>query len=164
MNTMVFFSLILISVCIYYGVKAGFLKLVLPILANIVSILFLCLTRDLWADVLFEWVLQDISLIIVRIVVLALLYIIVMALIKLVIASLHILSKLPVLHFFDRVLGIVAGAVQGVLILWLVLAVVFLLKDTELGLWAVPQINETSWLAFLYDNNLIVYIISGFIK
>ena len=163
MNTMLFFCSIIVCVNLYYGVKRGFVKMILPLLANIIALIFFSCTRGLWVRILFEWVFDEASLIVVRIIVLLLIYIVVMALVKLLIASLNLLTKLPVLHFFNKVLGVVTGAAQGVLLMWLFFAIVFLLKDTPFGIWALHEIEEQTYLSFLYQHNLVTYIIAEFV-
>lgn len=162
MNTIIFFSLVVLTVNIYYGVKRGFVRMILPLLANITAMLLLGATRGLWGNVLTKWVFADLSLVLVRLLVLVLLYIIVAALMKLLIVSLRILTKLPVLHLFNRLLGIAAGMVSGILCIWIFFAIVYICRDMQLGVWAIPQLQENPILFYMYEHNLITYIISDF--
>ncbi|MBE5872586.1 MAG: CvpA family protein [Lachnospiraceae bacterium] len=160
MNTIIFLTWILFGVNIYYGVKRGFVKMILPLLANILTMLLIGITKELWHDVFFKWVLQDISLVFVRIVVIALLYLIAMSLIKLAMVALRLFSKVPVVSFADHLLGCLAGGVAGFLWLWGFLALTYLMQNAGLGRWALPQIGQSGFLQFLYDHNLITYIIN----
>ena len=160
MNTIIFLTWILFGVNIYYGMKRGFIKMILPLLANILTLLLFGITKELWHDVFFEWVLQDISLVFVRIIVIGLLYLIALSLIKLAMVALRIFSKVPVISLLDHLLGCLTGVLAAFLWLWGFLAVVYLLQSTELGEWALPQIGQSRFLQFLYERNLITYILN----
>lgn len=162
MNSIFFFLIIVFIINIYYGLKKGFVAMMLPVLSNIVTLIILGCTRPLWSVVLTQWVFQDFSLILVRIVVLVLLYIILIAIVKLIIASLHILSKLPIIRFVNKLLGIVAGALAVVLEVWAFLALIYVFRDSAFGTWALPQIKQSQQLMFMYDHNLITYIVADF--
>lgn len=163
MNTIIFFVLVILFVNVYYGMKRGFVKSMLPLLTNLITIILLSCTRSVWGSVLTKWVLADSSLFIVRIVVLVLIYLIVVSLMKLLIVSLRIITKLPVLHFFDKIFGLFTGAAIGMLWIWSFLAIVYILKDTAFGSWALVQIQENATIQFLYQHNLITYIVAEFV-
>jgi hypothetical protein len=145
---------------IYYGIKRGLVKMFLPILTNLIVLLLFSAARGLWGSVLTKWVFADLSLVMVRIIVLVLLYAVVVICLKLLAASLHLLTKLPLLHFANRLLGVCAGFVSGILWLWLFLALIYIAKDTQLGEWALPQIQQSTILISLYEHNLITYIVA----
>lgn len=160
MNTVIFFVLIVLAVNLYYGVRRGFVRMVLPLLTNIATLVLLSCTRKLWGEILTKWVFADLSLVAARIVVLVLLYVAAAAAVRLFIISLNIMTKLPILHFFNRLLGIAAGVVSGILCIWVFFAVIYICRDMQFGAWALLQIQESPVLLFLYENNLITYILA----
>lgn len=160
MNTIIFFTLVILTVNLYYGMKRGFVRMVLPLLTNVATIVLLSCTRELWGKVITKWVFADLSLVAARIVVLVLLYVAAAAAVRLLIISLNIMTKLPVLHFFNRFLGILAGLISGILWIWIFFAVIYICRDMRPGVWALLQIQENPALLFMYENNLITYILA----
>lgn len=134
-----------------------------PLLINLLAMILLSCTRSLWGSVLTKWVFADLSLIVARIVVLVLLYCLAALLVKFAVASLNLLTKLPVLHFLDKLLGTCTGFVSGMLCIWVFLALVYIMRETAFGIWALPQIEENTTMFFLYEHNLITYIVAEFV-
>ena len=162
MNSLTIIIIILSVINIYFGLKKGFVAMMLPVLTNIVTLVLLSCTRSLWSEVVMKWVLRDVSLIMARVVVLILLYIILIAIIKFVIASLHILTSLPLIRTVNKLLGVIAAIMAVMLEVWAFFALVYVLREGALGNWALPQIMQNEQLVFLYDHNLVTYIISDF--
>lgn len=69
--------------------------------------------------------------------------------------TLDLLTKLPVLHQVNTWLGIVAGAAEGLLIVWIFFTVVTMFAATEFGQNMLGMITENQFLQFLYDKNVI---------
>lgn len=72
---------------------------------------------------------------------------------------LNIISKLPVLHQINTLAGVAAGALEGLVIVWIFFIVITMFGTTEFGREALTLISENPILSFLYDSNLL----SGFI-
>lgn len=163
MNTLEIAAIIVIVCCIFYGKMRGLVGMLLPLVANLITLIILGTTKRMWKDVFFTWVLEDINLIGIRILVIVILYVILMLAIKFVIAALKILAKLPLIKEGNKILGVVAGMVQGLLLIWAFLAIVQVFQGTGLGVQMLPMIKESRVISFLYDNNLITYVISDLI-
>lgn len=163
MSTVVFIVLLIFGVNIYYGIRYGFVRMIVPLLSNVVSIFLLVMTKQLWKDVMIKWVFAEMSLIIARIVVLILLYVIILGIIKLIVLALKMASKLPVLHFMDKVLGVVTGVIAGLLWVWLFLAIVYVFRDNAAFIYFVEQAKENAFVGFLYEHNLIAYLVGEFV-
>lgn len=133
--------------------------MLLPLVANLIAIILLGATKKMWKDVFFTWVLADIQLIVVRIVVIVILYLIIMLAIKFLFAALKILTRFPIIREGNRLLGFVAGVVQGALIIWAFLAIVQLCETSAFGVQMLEMINASVPLKFLYHNNLITYVV-----
>lgn len=163
MSTVVFIVLLIFGVNIYYGIRYGFVRMIVPLLSNVVSIFLLVMTKQLWKDVMIKWVFAEMSLIIARIVVLILLYVIILGIIKLIVLALKMASMLPVLHFMDKVLGVVTGVIAGLLWVWLFLAIVYVFRDNAAFIYFVEQAKENAFVNFLYEHNLIAYLVGEFV-
>ena len=76
---------------------------------------------------------------------------------------LNIVTKLPVLHGFNRVMGVGAGVVQGLLVLWLAAVVLTIFCTSKSAQPVMDAIYANKYLTFLYENNGILYFISYFL-
>ncbi len=65
-------------------------------------------------------------------------------------------SKLPIIGPTDKMLGLIAGGVKGLLYCWIILAVVAMLALTGTNTELVAMVNASPILAWLYENNFIV--------
>lgn len=68
---------------------------------------------------------------------------------------LDLLSKLPVLHQINTIFGVLMGAVEGLVILWIVFVVITMLGSTDFGRSCLTMIGESKILSFLYDSNVL---------
>lgn len=74
---------------------------------------------------------------------------------------LDLLSKLPVLHQINTLFGVVIGALEGLVILWIVFIVITMLGSTGFGQACMAMISESKILSFLYDSNILSKILLG---
>lgn len=75
---------------------------------------------------------------------------------RVVVYILGIISDLPVVGGMNRLAGGVLGLGTGLVIVWVLLAVVTLLYQTTLGASCMQDIARSEILTFLYDNNLLM--------
>ena len=74
---------------------------------------------------------------------------------------LDLLSKLPVLHQINTLAGAAIGALEGMVILWIVFIVITMLGSTEFGQNCLTMIGESEILSFLYDSNVLSKFLLG---
>ena len=74
---------------------------------------------------------------------------------------LDLLSKLPVLHQINTLFGVAIGALEGLVILWIVFVVITMLGSTGFGQASMAMISESKILSFLYDSNILSKILLG---
>ena len=70
------------------------------------------------------------------------------------------IAKLPLIGFANKVLGLVAGAANGLLIVWIAFYLVAVLCATQLGGTIITHIYASEFLTFLYENNLVLSILT----
>lgn len=70
------------------------------------------------------------------------------------------IAKLPLIGFANKVLGLVAGAANGLLIIWIAFYLVAVLCTTELGSTIITHIYASEFLTYLYENNIILSILT----
>lgn len=69
--------------------------------------------------------------------------------------TLDIISKLPVLHQINILAGAGAGAIEGLVLVWIGFIVITMLGSTTFGQEALGLITENELLSFLYNNNIL---------
>lgn len=79
---------------------------------------------------------------------------------KIVIHLLDLIARLPVIKGVNRLFGAVAGLVEGLLVVWLLLFIVTLACTSQWGQQAMNSIHQSQLLTFLYQHNGIVYIVN----
>lgn len=73
---------------------------------------------------------------------------------------LDVISKLPVINQINKLTGLIAGFVKGMIVIWLLSIVLLMFSGTELGKSCFEMINESSFLGLIYNNNFILYFIT----
>lgn len=75
---------------------------------------------------------------------------------------LGIVSKIPILSGVNRILGLFAGALNGMLLIWIAFYFIAVCSSSEIGTALVSYIYESSFLTTIYENNLVLTIITNF--
>lgn len=66
-----------------------------------------------------------------------------------------LITKLPLLKETNRCLGVLAGTGKGLLAVELVMLLIALGQNTEIGILMINWIYESHVLTFLYENNVV---------
>jgi len=74
---------------------------------------------------------------------------------------LNVISKLPVLHQINTAAGLALGAMEGVVVLWIVFIAITMLGSTGFGQSCMAMISESKILSFLYDSNVLSRFLFG---
>lgn len=80
---------------------------------------------------------------------------------RLIAGLLDLVAKLPVLNTLNRCGGLAAGAVQGILLVWVFFLIITIFCTTDWGRWCMERIAESRVLTYIYDKNLILRLIPG---
>lgn len=89
------------------------------------------------------------------------LFIVLSIIIRVIIALLDIVSRLPIINFLNRTAGTALGAAESIVIIWIASIVITFFGTSAFGEYVFYQINESAFLGFLYNNNLILKIITS---
>lgn len=89
------------------------------------------------------------------IIVFAIMYIILGILFRLV----NGISKLPLINELNKGLGLLFGLLKGVLAVWIFFIAITVLYNTEFAQAAMACVNDSAFLGWLFDNNLIMNIL-----
>lgn len=75
-----------------------------------------------------------------------------------------LMSKLPIIHSVDKLLGIVFGALEVILILWMVYTFIMMMDVGVTGQVILSYTVDSRILTWLYEHNYLAYAIEGFLK
>ena len=73
--------------------------------------------------------------------------------------SAKMISKLPIVHSLDKLLGIVVGILETVLIIWTIYSFNIFRDLGTLGQVIVDCTRDSKILTYLYENNYLAYLI-----
>ena len=85
-------------------------------------------------------------------------------LVKSLAGVLDIVSHLPVVKDVNKALGVMAGGIKGLLIVWLAFYLLAVCITNELAREIFTYVEESPVLLVLYKNNLLLLVIMAFIK
>lgn len=76
---------------------------------------------------------------------------------------LKVVEKLPLIGGINHTLGLFAGLVKGILIIWLAFAIIAMAGTTEIGIALISFIYESPLLVWIYENNFILTVLMAFL-
>lgn len=77
-------------------------------------------------------------------------------------SALNIISKLPVFKSLNRMAGAVLGVIEGFVIVWLFFILISVLPGNDFMESCNNEIEDNAVLTYLYDNNVIMNVVSGY--
>ena len=102
-----------------------------------------------------EYMASQITGIIIKIIAFLLLMIIVFILLRLIIYIIKFVDRIPVIHGINHLLGAVLSLAEALIIIWLLCLLLSLFAGSEFGSDVLRVIHASSFLTFIYENNLI---------
>ena len=78
--------------------------------------------------------------------------------------SAKLISKLPIVHFADKLLGIVFGVFEVVLVLWTLYAFIMMMDIGPIGQIVLSYTEESSIMQWIYRHNYLALGIQRFLK
>jgi Colicin V production protein. len=91
-------------------------------------------------------------------------FIVILILLWVISIALDIISKLPLLNQINKLAGLVAGFVHGVILVWLLFIILTVFSSSEIGQKAMVMISENQFLSLLYNYNYLLNFVIGATK
>ena len=104
---------------------------------------------------------KAVSTLVINIISMVIVFIVVRVLMFIITRTLKFISKLPVIKNVTCILGGAIGAVYGILIVYVLLAVLAFNVAFGSGAGMIKPVKDSYIGAFMYDNNFIVNLVSG---
>ena len=77
---------------------------------------------------------------------------------------LDLIAKLPILSGINKIAGAILGGIEALVFIWIVCIVFTVFSRTGFGSAALTQIDASSWLSWIYDHNMLSYLVLGLIR
>lgn len=152
------FLMIVVIILAVYKVVDGYKKGMVKEIISLVSMAVLCAVAALIAGGVSSYNDGKIFNVVVVVILLVLLGI-AHHLLKLVFFSAKLVSKLPVIHFANKLLGVVFGVFEVVLLLWTVYTFTMMLELGAIGQMIISYTQGNSVLVWIYEHNYLAYLI-----
>lgn len=141
------------------GYKKGMVKAII----SLVSLIILCVVATLLAYGIGSYHQGNFFHVMLVVFLLAILGI-VHHLLDVVFFSAKMVAKLPVIHSADKLLGIVFGALETVLILWTVYTFVMMMNLGMVENYILVSTEQSAFLTWLFQHNYLAYGVSHLLK
>lgn len=77
---------------------------------------------------------------------------------------LNLISKLPLLNEINKTTGLLAGLLSGCIKIWIFFVILTMFSTSTIGANLFEMINTSPLLSFIYDNNLLMKVITNITK
>lgn len=154
--------LVIVAVATFFKMVVGYRRGMVKELVSLVSLVVLCVVAALVAYGVNSYHDGRIFNAIVT-VILLLLLITAHHLLSIVFFSAKLATKLPVVHFLDKLLGIVFGAFEVILVLWTLYALMMMMDIGAIGQFIRENTQKSEILTWIYGHNYLAKGIEGFL-
>lgn len=155
-NILTIILLLLVVFKIVDGYKKGMVKEII----SFISIIITCIVVALIANGVRNYMDGHVINVILAFLLLAVIGI-VHQLLGIVFFSAKLISKLPIVHWADKLLGILVGAAEVLLVLWTIYLLTMLLDMGKVGQLIISYSKDSSILVWLYEHNYLAHILEG---
>ena len=136
------------------GYKKGMVKEII----SFVSLVIMCLVVLLLGSGLHSYMEKEILGVVIAVLLLVILGIAHHAL-KLVFFSAKLISKLPIVHSADKILGMLVGALEVVLVLWTIYTFIMYFEMGMIGNLIIEYSRDSKILTWLYEHNMLAGVV-----
>lgn len=110
-------------------------------------------------DSIQEYIAGFLANICINIVSVLLVFVLTFLIVRFVLKALHLISKLPVLNFMNRFLGLIVGLLKGFTIAWLICFLLTFFQCSFKFQFLFEALEKTHLALPLYENNILLYFI-----
>ena len=101
---------------------------------------------------------------VIRVIIFTVLFTVFYASLHIVIVWLNLLSRLPIIYGLNKIAGSVLGLTEALIFVWIGCLVLTLFSGSPIGKSMIDQINGSIWLTWLYDHNMLSYLVVGLVR
>ncbi len=105
-----------------------------------------------------EYLAQNLTSLIMRALSFIILTVIILILVKVIKTLTKFINKIPIIGGINKLLGLLLGILQALIILWIISIAVMIFSGTEGGSYILTVIQGNAFLNLIYDNNLLLML------
>lgn len=147
-NILVLIILIVLLCKIVDGYKKGMVREII----SVISLICLCIVAALIGNGVNSYLHGELINAVFAVLLLVLLSI-AHHFLNLLLFPAKLISKLPVVHFVDKLLGIAVGVLETILILWTIYTFIIIMDTGMIGIFIQDCTAENPVLTWLYEHN-----------
>ncbi len=158
LNVMLIIVLAVFVLKVANGYKKGMVKEIVSVVSLIILSAMLALVAygvHSYLDGMFMGVAAAVVLLVILI--------LVHHLINIVVAPVKLLVKLPIVHFADKLLGVIFGAVEVLFILWTVYILIMMFDLGTIGDIIAAYTRDSAFLTWMYQHNYPAQWVEGLV-
>ncbi|MDE6025877.1 MAG: CvpA family protein [Lachnospiraceae bacterium] len=119
---------------------------------------------DFGVNTFYEYVSVYIAYMIVNAIAFTITFALTMLLFGIINLILALAVQIPIVNGINRLGGLLFGVLEALLIVWILFVAIAIFSDTQVGVWAYRQIENSSFLALIYDKNVFMSVITDLSK
>lgn len=146
--------LIIVLLLLLFNVVGGYKKGMVREIISFVSMIVMCVVIALIGNGLKSYFEGELLGVVVVVLLLCLLGI-AHHLLGVIFFSAKIISKLPIVHWLDKLLGVVVGILETILILWTIYTFIMMLDMGMVEQLALTYTQDSSILTWFYEHNYL---------
>ncbi len=150
--------LLVIAIILVWRIVEGFKRGMVKEIISLVSLIVLCLAVLLLGTALRKYFQKDIVSMVAAIILLLILCII-HRILSLLFFSFKAVSKLPVIHMADKLLGAVIGVLETALLIWTIYSLIIIFELGIIGKQIVEYTYSSQILSTLYKYNYLQHFV-----
>lgn len=145
---------LIVLIVMFFSIVDGYKKGMVREIISFISLIVTCIVVALIGNAVNSYFDGEIANVIVMILLLCLVGI-VHHLLGVIFFSAKMISKLPVVHWIDKILGMVFGIFETVLILWTIYTFIMMLDMGMIGQQILVYTQDNQILTWLYEHNYL---------
>ena len=154
MNILLLAVIVITILKIVDGYKKGMVKEII----SFVSLVVMCVVVLLLGSGLHSYMEKEILGVVIAVLLLVILGI-AHHVLKLVFFSAKLISKLPIVHSVDKLLGMVVGVLEVVLILWTIYTFIMCFEMGMIGNLIIEYSRDSKILTWIYEHNMLAGVV-----
>lgn len=112
----------------------------------------------------YTYISRYLSLAITNALAFALIFTMAVILLNIIAIALQIVAKLPIVGSVNKVGGAIFGLLEALVVVWIMFVFIALLTTNDVVISLYDQINESPFLKMLYDNNILMNLVTDMDK
>lgn len=150
--------MIIVLIVLFCSIVDGYKKGMVREIISFVSLIISCVVMVLVGYALNSYFDGNVVNIVAVVILLCIIGI-VRHLLDVIFVSAKVISKLPIVHWLDQLLGVVVGILETVLILWTIYTFIMLMDLGMIGQQIVEYTAESQILTWFFEHNYLAYLI-----